>query len=60
MDWIYLAIAVIAGVLGWIIWDHKPDLQSLLGMVLVMGGGVTTLLVSRSHRSARNDKPEAE
>ncbi|MGC1509204.1 DMT family transporter [Ketobacter sp.] len=37
---------VFAGLLGWLIWDHKPDAQSLIGIALVIGGGIASLLAA--------------
>lgn len=44
---------VFAGLLGWIIWGHKPDAQSLLGITLVVGGGIASLVTA----SSRFQKP---
>lgn len=37
---------VFAGLIGWLIWDHIPDMYSLIGIVLVISGGVITLAFS--------------
>lgn len=35
---------VFAGLLGWLFWDHIPDIKSLGGMVLVVLGGILAIL----------------
>ncbi|MCG8668936.1 MAG: DMT family transporter [Pseudomonadales bacterium] len=37
---------VFAGLFGWMFWGHVPDALSLLGILLVIVGGVTTLVFS--------------
>ena len=41
----YFAV-VIAGFLGWMIWDHLPTEGSLLGVAVVMGAGVLTVYLA--------------
>ena len=42
----YLAI-VLGGVWGWLIWQQVPDVWSVLGSVLVIGGGLLTIYLAR-------------
>lgn len=35
---------VFAGLLGWVFWGHTPDIEGLLGMALVIGGGILAIL----------------
>ena len=37
---------IFAGLLGWVFWGHLPDIYSLAGIVLVVAGGVITLMFS--------------
>ncbi|MCG8317261.1 MAG: DMT family transporter [Pseudomonadales bacterium] len=41
---------IFAGIMGWIFWDHLPDLYSLVGIAMVVMGGITTLLLSGKQR----------
>jgi len=45
---------VLAGLWGWLFWDQVPDRWSVLGSALVIGGGLTTLLLAgeRGNRDA--------
>jgi drug/metabolite transporter (DMT)-like permease len=45
----YLAI-VLGGLWGWLIWDQVPDRWSILGSVLVIGGGLLTIFLAREKR----------
>lgn len=38
---------VFAGLVGWLIWNHVPDIYSLAGILLVVLGGAITLLYSK-------------
>lgn len=38
---------VFAGLFGWLIWNHVPDLFTFLGILLVMIGGAITLIYSK-------------
>jgi drug/metabolite transporter (DMT)-like permease len=38
---------VLAGFWGWLFWGHVPDTWSVLGSVLVIGGGLMTLVLAR-------------
>lgn len=42
----YLSI-VLAGFWGWLFWDHVPDRWSVLGSVMVVSGGLVTLLLAQ-------------
>jgi drug/metabolite transporter (DMT)-like permease len=40
------SVVIFSGLIGWIVWHHRPELLSLLGVVLVAGGGIFTTLKS--------------
>lgn len=42
---------VFAGLLGWLIWGHVPDMFTFSGIVLVVVGGAITLIYSRPFTS---------
>jgi drug/metabolite transporter (DMT)-like permease len=42
----YLAV-VLGGLWGWLIWQQLPDLWSVLGSALVIGGGLLTIYLAR-------------
>jgi drug/metabolite transporter (DMT)-like permease len=46
----YLA-TVLGGVWGWMIWGQLPDRWSVLGSVLVIGGGLLTLYLARDREA---------
>lgn len=50
----YLGV-VFAGLLGWMVWDHIPDLIALSGMVLVIAAGLLSIWFSTTSGS----KPKA-
>lgn len=41
---------VFAGLLGWLIWDHTPDLLSLVGIALVVLGGILSLVFAQKQQ----------
>ena len=45
----YLAI-VLGGVWGWLLWQQVPDLWSVMGSALVIGGGFLTIQLAREKR----------
>lgn len=49
----YFAV-IVAGIIGWLVWDHIPDSTALLGVGLVMiAGALTVYLAAREESVAR-------
>lgn len=42
---------VLAGIWGWVFWDHLPDRFSILGSVLVIAGGLLTIYLAQEKRT---------
>lgn len=38
-----------AGIIGWLVWGYVPDWVSLLGMVLIISGGIFTIIMENRH-----------
>jgi drug/metabolite transporter (DMT)-like permease len=34
------SVVIFSGLIGWLVWNHKPDLISVLGVLLVAAGGI--------------------
>jgi drug/metabolite transporter (DMT)-like permease len=49
---------IMAGLIEWAVWDRAPTLWSLFGMLLVIAGGVLTILFSRAQAKAAETIPE--
>ncbi len=45
----YTAV-VYSGILGWLIWDHIPDLLSCIGLLLVILGGILSLFFEKRYQ----------
>lgn len=41
----YMSI-IFAGVIGWVLWNEKPDITSIIGAVLIFGSSLLSLLIS--------------
>ncbi|BBM02983.1 hypothetical protein GL2_30570 [Microbulbifer sp. GL-2] len=46
---------VIAGILGWLIWQHLPNITAMIGTLIVIGAGLLTVYFST--RQATNVRP---
>lgn len=40
---------IFSGILGWLVWGHVPDWLSVFGIVLVIIGGIITLVIERKN-----------
>ncbi len=40
------SVVIFSGLIGWIVWHHRPDALALVGVILVSGGGIFTTLGS--------------
>ncbi len=38
------SVVVFSGLIGWIVWRHRPDVFSLVGVALVSAGGIFTTI----------------
>jgi drug/metabolite transporter (DMT)-like permease len=38
------SVVIFAGLIGWLIWDNRPDMLALIGVVLVSAGGIFATL----------------
>jgi drug/metabolite transporter (DMT)-like permease len=47
---LYYLSVVFTGIIDWIVWGHVPDWQSVVGSILVIGGGTWTVLMGSAAR----------
>ncbi|MBX7067211.1 MAG: DMT family transporter [Parachlamydiales bacterium] len=49
---LYYMLIVFSGILNWLIWDQIPDGWTMLGIVLVVAGGISSILLEK-HKSKK-------
>ena len=46
---------IFSGILGWLIWGHIPDWMSVVGIILVIIGGIITLVIERKNERRKGN-----